>query len=97
MRPHDRELTVTLTLTRGVGFPADGLNLIRNAIAAVVNNYDIGEQVWANDILSVAEAVGGTRVTSISVEYNSTNASGVAVPLDIVWTLPTANLSITIT
>ena len=96
-RPRERALTVDLTVARQTGFPANGLGMIRAAASAVVAGYDIGQQAWANDFLQAAEAVGGTRITAISVQYNSTSASGVDTPLDTVWTLPSANLTITIT
>ena len=37
--------------------------------------------MWLNDLLRAAEGVGGTRITAITVEYNSVDASGVDVPL----------------
>lgn len=97
VRPRARPLTVTLAVTRQPGFPADGLNLIRSAVTNVVNGYGIGEQLWLNDLLSAAEGVGGTRVTSATVQHNSTDVSGVVVPFDGLWTLPAANLTVTIT
>ena len=86
-----------LDVTRQPGFPADGLTQIRTNVTAIVDAYGVGEQVWSNDILRVAEGVQGTRVTTITVQYAGVDASGVAVPLDILWSLPTANLTITIT
>ena len=57
----------------------------------------MGEQVWLNDLLSVVEAVGGTRVTSLTVTDGTNAVSGVDVPLDRVWSLPLANITITLT
>ena len=96
IRTRARELAVDLAITRQPGFPADGLTQIRTAVTAVVDAYGVGEQVWLNDILRVAEGVKGTRVTTITVQYAGADASGVAVPLDVLWSLPTANLTITI-
>ena len=62
-----------------------------------VRGYDVGEQVWLNDLLSVVEAVGGTRVTSLTVTDGTNAVSGVDVPLDRVWSLPLANITITLT
>ena len=97
IRTRARELAVGLDVTRQPGFPADGLTQIRTNVTAIVDAYGVGEQVWSNDILRVAEGVQGTRVTTITVEYAGVDASGVAVPLDVLWSLPTANLTITIT
>ena len=96
-RPRTRDLTVTMTVTRQPGFPADGLNQIRSAVTNVINAYGLGATVWANDILAAVEDVGGTRVAPLTVQYASTDISGVVPPLDVIWALPFANLSITIT
>ena len=97
VRAVETPLTISFTVTRRAGYPADGLNLIREAVIQRVAEYGIGEQVWANDILCAAEAIPGTRITALSVQENSRDVSGVAIPLDVVWTLPTGNLSVTIT
>ena len=98
-RARARELTVSVTINRRSGFPGDGLNRMRQAVTEVVTGYDIGEEVWENDILTAIESVPGTRIASgtLSVQYDGNAISGVAVPLDIIWTLPAANLEITIT
>ena len=88
---------MTATVTRHAGFPGDGLAQIRTALLNRVTQYAIGEQVWLNDLLCAAEAVPGSRITAIMVQYNSAAISGVAVPLDILWALTLANLTITIT
>ena len=97
IRTRDRALTITVAVTRQAGFPADGTNDMRRAITAVVDAYDIGQQVWANDILRAAEGVNGTRVTAITVQYNTVDVSGISPPLDSIWTLPGANLAVTLT
>ena len=97
VRPRERELTITMAVTRRDGFPADGLDRIRNAVANVTSGYRIGQEIWLNDYLSAAESVSGNRVTSITVQSDSVDVSGVAVSFDTVWTLPSANLTITIT
>lgn len=97
VRHRDRPLTLVLAVTKQVGFPADGLNLIRRAVTAVVDGYPLGAQLWANDLLAAVERVPGTRVTSLSVQHDSADVSGVDVPLDARWTLPAANVTITIT
>ena len=97
VRPIETPLTISFTVTRRAGYPADGLNLIKAAVEQRVSEYTIGEQIWANDILCAAEAIPGTRVTLLSVQENSNNVSGLAVPAGNLWTLPTANLSVTIT
>ena len=97
VRPHERALTVTVTVTRQPGFPADGLNAIRSAVTSRVAGYDVGEQLWSNDLLVASETIAGTRVTAISVQYNGVDVSGISPPLDIVWALPAANLTVTVT
>ena len=96
-RPRGRELTITIAVTRRTGFPADGIAQIRAALLAVVAGYGIGEEAWLNDFLSAVERVGGTRVTALTVQHDSADISGVAVPLDAVWTLALADLAITVT
>ena len=102
-RPRIRELTVAMTLTRRPGFPADGLAQVRggtrqhpNGVIDRVREYGIGEEVWANDLLTRAERVTGTRITGLTVQYAGADASGVAVPLDAVWNLPNENLTINV-
>ena len=97
IRTRERALTISASVSRRTGFPADGLERLRNGIAAAVQAYGIGDEVWSNDILTAMEAVPGTRVSSLTVQFDGTDASGVAVPLDSVWVLPSANLEITIT
>ena len=94
VRPRERELTVTVAVTRRAGFPADGLAQLRTSVNDRVKEYGIGEQVWLNDLLCAFEAVPGTRVTSISVQEGSRDISGVMIPLDVIWALPAANLTI---
>ena len=96
VRPRPRALTIALTVDQRDGFPANGLDLIRAAVNGVVNGYTIGQQAWLNDFVQATESVGGTRITAITVQYNSTDASGVDVPLDSIWTLPVPNLTITV-
>ena len=97
VRTHKRELTVTMTVTRQANFPADGLAQITLGVIGRIAAYGVGEEVWSNDLLAAAEAVGGTRVSALTVQADSTDVSGVATALDVVWDLPTANLTITIT
>lgn len=96
IRPKNRDLTIVVDVTRRAGFPGDGLAQIRDNLAARVKAYDIGEEVWLNDLLCEVERVGGTRITAMTVQYDSADISGVAVPLDIIWSLPAANLTINI-
>ena len=97
LRPRSRPLVVTADISRRAGFPADGLAQIRAALIARVRAYGVGEQLWANDLLSAAEAVGGTRVTALTARHSGADASGVAVPLDALWTLATDDLTLTVT
>ena len=96
VRTREQAVTITMTVARQTGFPGDGLSQLRQNVTAVVNSYPIGGTVWSNDILAAAEGVAGTRVTSIVVQFNSVDVSGIAPALDTVWTLPSANLTITI-
>ena len=96
-RTRTRDLTIDLTVERQAGFPGNGLDQIRAAVNGVVTDYGVGQEAWLNDFTAAVENVSGTRITAVSVEYSSIAASGVAVPLDSVWSLPAANLSVTIT
>lgn len=97
VRSRFRDLDVSLDVARQPGFPADGLDRIRTAIGGVVDGYGVGEQLWAPDIQRVAEGVPGTRVTNLTVQYDSAAVSGLEVPLDVVWRLPATNLTISVT
>ena len=97
VRPRSRDLTITMDVTRQDRFPSDGLDQIRQSVFSRIESYEIGEQVWSNDILTAAEIVPGTRVTSLSVQEGGRDISGVDVPLDCVWRLPGGNLTITVT
>ena len=97
VRPRERTLTVMMAVTQGAGFPADGLALLRASALRVASGYQIGQQAWSNDFLQAAEAVTGTRITAITVQHNGTAVSGVDIPLDALYVLPTANISIVIT
>ena len=97
VRARSRALVIDADVTRQPNFPSDGLTQIIRAVNARVSAYGIGEQVWLNDILCEIEAVGGTRVTSLTVQENGRDISGVAVPIDVTWTLAPADLTVTIT
>ena len=96
VRPRTRELAVTAAVTRRGGFPGNGLARLRTVLTAVADGYEIGEQVWLNDFLAAAEGIPGTRVTSLTVQYDGSDISGVDVPLDVLWSLPASGLTINI-
>lgn len=96
LRPVERALAAAFTLARQPGFPADGLMQVRENVLARVAAYGIGEQVWANDLLCEAERVPGTRIRNFSVTAGGVAISGVAVPLDTLWSLAAADLQITV-
>ena len=96
VRARARALAVSATVTRQRGFPSDGMNQIRVAMIDRVKAYDLGEQLWANDLLAVAEGVGGTRLSAFSATFGSVDADAADVPLDGVWTLDAASISLTI-
>ena len=96
VRPVERALDVSFSLTRRAGFPADGLAQIQAAVLERVAAYAIGEEVWANDILGAAESVPGTRITMLSVRADSADISGVAVDLANKWTLEASGIAITV-
>ena len=75
----------------------DAEKLLVGIEAAQESGYQIGEQIWSNDLLCEIEAVRGTRVTSFTVQHDSTDVSGVDQPLDTLWTLATGDITITIT
>ena len=65
---------------------------------AAERGYEIGDQVWLNDLLCMIEAVhrhAGDEPSA--VQHDSTDVSGVAQPLDALWTLATGDITITIT
>ena len=97
-RARERDLTITATIARRAAFPGDGIARIRTAINGVVDGYGIGEEAWINDFLVAIESVPGTRVASdgLTVQHEGNDVSGVAVPLDILWTLPPEQLTITV-
>ena len=97
VRPREVALAIEFTLDRRVGFPSDGLDQVRNAVLARVEDYAIGMEVWANDLLCEAERVAGTRVTGLTVKAGGADVSGVAVPLDQYWSLSLGDLVITVT
>ena len=95
-RARDRALAVTVDVARQPGFPADGLTRIRNAILAVANGYEIGQQAWLNDFLVAIESVPGTRASNLTVTHEGDAVSGVEIPLDAIWRLSTAAITINI-
>ena len=62
----------------------------------MVAGYGVGEELWSNDILAAMERVPGTRITTLSVQAASVDVSGVAVPLDQLWTLASGDLTVTV-
>lgn len=94
MRPRIRDLTVGMTLTRRGPFPSDGLSQVRAAVLAQVEAYQIGDEIWLNDLLCEAERVRGTRITLMTVEAGGVAVSGIPVPLDNLWRLPASNLTV---
>ena len=94
----NRDLTIFFTVRRDENFPADGLNQIRQTVTDRVNRYGIGEQFWSNDIISDVERIPGTRVTTaVTATYNNVAVSGVDVPVNIKWSIPSDNLTVTLT
>ena len=96
IRTRTRALTIDANVSVRDGFPSDGLDQLKRAVTDRVNDYGIGEQVWQNDILCELERIPGTRVTALTVQDGSTNISGMEVPIDVRWSLPAANLTITL-
>ena len=94
LRPSVKRLSANLTISRRSGFPPDGLDLIRTALTATAQGYDLGETPYVNDFLAAAQRVEGTQVTAITLMRGSADASGAAVPLDALWSLPAANIAI---
>ena len=97
IRPRERALAVDLTVTRQDTFPADGFTQIQSALLAVPVGYGLGEEVWLNDFLAAAERIAGTRVSTITVQADGADVSGVTAALDSVWSLDSANITITLT
>ena len=97
VRPRSRGLAITATVTRHAGFPGDGLALMKTALTETVEAYGIGEQAWGNDLLCAMERIPGSRVTAFSVQAGGSDASGVDVPLNNLWTLSNSDIQITIT
>ena len=97
VRPRQVNLTVALAITAESDYPADALARLRLLLMVTVDAYSVGQQVWANDLLAAAEALPGSRVTSLTVSRGTSTISGVAVPLDVKWRLPVANITITVT
>ena len=95
-RARDRALVVSVDVARQPGFPADGLARIRTAIEAVVEGYEIGQQAWLNDFLVAIESVGGTRASNLTVTHGGDAVSGVEIPLDSIWRLAPASITINI-
>ena len=92
MRPSEQDLVITAAVTRRGAFPGDGLDQMRTALLDSVAEYTIGDQVWSNDLLCAIEAVAGTRVTTFTVQHDSADVSGVAQPLDTLWTLAVGDI-----
>ena len=70
---------------------------MREGVLARVRQYGVGVQLWSNDLLTTGELIPGTRITAITVQYDSTDVSGVAVPLTNLWTLGSSDLTIVVT
>ena len=76
----------------------DARETIRDTLTIVgaPNGYELGEQVWSNDLLGAAERVPGTRISALSVQSDGVDVSGVDVDLANRWTLDVADLTITV-
>ena len=94
IRTRTRQLVVRATVRRRPGFPATGLEQLRDAALAVVRGYAVGEELWRNDILAAMERIPGTRVTVLTVQSDGEDVSGEPVPLDQVWSLTASNLHV---
>ena len=97
VRPRPRRLVFTVDVTRGAGFPSDGVERIRTAVLERVAAYGLGEQLWLNDLLTEVELVLGTQVTAITAQANSADVSGVATPADSLWELALGDVTVTVT
>ena len=58
--------------------------------------YRIGEELWLPDLSCEAEAVPGTRISNFTAAAAGVAVSGVAVPVDNLWALSLADLTITV-
>ena len=96
LRPRPRPLAVTAAMTRGDGFPADGVTQVRGKITDRVDAYRIGATVRANDLLVAAESVPGAQVTSIEATHQGADADGDEPPLDAKWGLAAGDLQVTV-
>ena len=97
IRTRERDLTIDVAVSVQDGFPSNGRTQIIDAIKERVGQYGIGEQVWSNDILVVVESIAGTRVTTLTVEDDSVSVAISDVPLETIWTITDANLTVTLT
>ena len=94
VRTTEQALTVTADVTRRTGFPGDGLALLRQSLVDRVAEYGVGEEVWINDLLCALESVAGSRVTTVTAQHGLADVSGVSPPLNAIWTLPLANITV---
>ena len=100
------ELVISSVLARVGGMDAiadrdlsnDAREIIRSQLVLIgaPEGYNIGEEVWVNDLLGAAERVPGTRITVLTVQSGGTDASGVAVDLANLWTLDVSDLTVTV-
>ena len=93
--PRTRELAVTAAVTRRVGFP-------RRRPCADPRRPDRGGRTATKSANRSGSTTSSLRPrasperewTSLTVQYDGSDISGVDVPLDVLWSLPTTGLTI---
>ncbi|MBF2754095.1 MAG: hypothetical protein ISN29_02380, partial [Gammaproteobacteria bacterium AqS3] len=92
-RPVEHRLTVVVTLSQASQLVRDALNEIKTVLVNRVNQYSMGETIWVNDLLAVAELVQGARITNISVTHGGTDVNDVEQPAFVNWKLEAGDIT----
>ena len=92
-RPVVHSLSISITLDNASELVRDALAEIKAAIVNRVKQYDMGETIWSNDLLAVAELVQGAKITNISVTHNSADVNDVSQPAYVQWVLTENNIT----
>ena len=109
-RTTETRVLITVELTSGPMFPANGIALVKQYLLEYVlgvwsggvgqfdtAGFQIGEPVNANRLQVPVNAVPGHMLTSMTVTDASSNALPATPNLDILYTLAAADITVTVT
>ena len=94
VRPVHQPLNIVVNINPGSTLTGDDLDVIRDAVIAQVNSYEIGETILDNDLEARIEILPRVSLRSISVKSGTVNVNGIAQKAFNKWTIQRSDIEI---